>query len=139
METNPLGSLSEYSRYIVEVLNRSSVKYSTVKTWSTSPYTGIAEGEVYFVNDIRLRLREELDFNDNLITAYGYEIYQKGKKLYWYDDFPHPHDPNLASTFPHHKHVEPNIKNNRAPAPGISFKKPNIQQIIEEIEKFIER
>ncbi|MGQ9626402.1 MAG: toxin-antitoxin system TumE family protein [Anaerolineae bacterium] len=27
------------------------------------------------------------------------------ERLYWYDDFPHPNDPILASTFPHHKHI----------------------------------
>lgn len=56
---------------------------------------------------LRLRLHEELDFEDNLITSYGYEVYRGQKKLYWYDDFPHPNDPTLAATHPHHKHVPP--------------------------------
>ena len=84
-------------------------------------------------------MREELDFDDRLITAYGYEVYQGQEKLYWYDDFPHPNDPTLASTHPYHKHVPPNIKRNRIPAPGLSFSEPNLLQIIMEIEGIIRR
>lgn len=64
-----------------------------------------------------------------------HEVIQNAEKLYWYDDFPHPNDPTLASTHPHHKHVTPNIKRNRIPAPDISFDKPNLPQIIHEIEE----
>jgi len=105
-----------------------------VAVWSDSPYTGVAEGEVFFSNGIRLRLREELDFGASLITSYGYEIYRGAERLYWYDDFPHPNDPDLASTFTHHKHVPPDIKRNRVPAPEISFTQPNLPVLIREIE-----
>jgi hypothetical protein len=71
-----LTSLAEYSRFVAEALNRSSVTRSTVAVWSDSPCTGIAEGEVFFARGLRLRLREELDFEAGLITAYGYEVYQ---------------------------------------------------------------
>jgi hypothetical protein len=92
------------------------------------------EGEVFFVHGVRLRLREELDFEASLITAYGYEVYRGDERLFWYDDFPHPKDPTLASTFPHHKHVPPDIRNNRIPAPGMSFAFPNLSRLIQEIE-----
>lgn len=81
-------------------------------------------------------MREELDFDEHLIASYVYEVYQGNEKLYWYDDFPHPNDPTLASTHPHHKHVPPNIKRNRIPAPGLSFQKPNLPFILEEVETF---
>jgi len=110
MPDNPLNSLGNYSQFVAELLGRPPVERSTVSVWSASPYTGIAEGEVFFLNDIRLRLREELDFDAALITSYGYEVYRGTERLYWYDDFPHPNDPSLASTFPHHKHVPPDIK-----------------------------
>jgi hypothetical protein len=110
-----------------------------VAVWSDSPYTGVAEGEVFFSNDIRLRMREELDFDAALITSYGYEVYRGAERLYWYDDFPHPRDAGLASTFPHHKHVPPNIKRNRIPAPGLSFTQPNLPVLIEEIETLIKK
>ena len=49
--------------------------------------------------------------------------------------FEHPHIPELASTNPHHKHVPPDIKHNRIPAPGISFEEPNLLFLIQEIER----
>lgn len=137
MADTPLASLKSYSQFLAALLDRSEVLRSTVTVWSASPYTGIAEGELFFAHGFRLRIREEIDFDDQLITSYGYEAYREAEKLYWYDDFPHPNDPKLASTHPHHKHVPPNVKRNRIPAPGLSFSKPNLPQIIEEIEALI--
>ena len=137
----PLTSLASYTKFLADLLNRPGVTRSTVSIWSVSPFTGVAEGEIFFSGGFRLRIREELDFDDelitSLITSYGYEAYQEAEKLYWYDDFPHPNDPTLASTHPHHKHVPPNIKRNRVPAPGLSFVAPNLPQIVEEIEALI--
>jgi hypothetical protein len=138
MADNPLKSLESYSRFVAELLDRPTVERSTVAVWSESPYTGTAEGEVFLSNGIRLRMREELDFDAGLITAYGYEVYRAEERLYWYDDFPHPDDPNLASTFPHHKHVPPDIKHNRIPAPDMSFTQPNLPALIREIEELAE-
>ncbi len=50
---------------------------------------------------------------------------------------PHPNDPGLQRTHPHHKHVPPDIKHNRIPAPDVSFDRPNLQPLIEEIEVLI--
>lgn len=135
MTSSQLNSLSEYSRFVAGVLSELNVKNSTVAVWSDSPYTGIAEGEVIFKNGLRLRIREEVDFEAGLIISCGDEVYRDGKRLYWYDDFPHPNDPKLASTLPHHKHVPPDIKHNRIPAPNISFEQPNLPALIEEIEE----
>jgi len=129
-----LRSLRAYSRFVAEALQRPGVEKSTVSVWSDSPYTGIAEGEVFFFGGLRLRLREEIDFADGLITSYGYEVYRGDERLYWYDDFPHPEDPALAATFPHHKHVPPDIKRNRVPAPELSFDQANLPFILDEIE-----
>lgn len=134
MADSPLKSLSEYSRFVAELLANPQIVRSTVTLWSDSPYTGIAEGEVLFSNGIRLRMREEIDFSVALITSYGYEVYRGDERLYWYDDFPHPEDPALASTFPHHKHVPPDIRRNRIPAPGLSFEAPNLPMILREIQ-----
>ncbi len=139
MEANPLHALADYSQFVANVLDRSTVERSTVSVWSVGPYSGVVEGEVTFQDGFRLRMREELDFDEALITAYGYEVYQGKEKLYWYDDFPHPHVPALASTHPHHKHIPPNIKRNRIPAPGLSFMRPNLPQIVEEIESLMEQ
>jgi len=136
MSNSPLHSLTEYSHFVAELLSRPTVERSTVAVWSDSPYTGIAEGEVFFSSGIRLRMREELDFEAGLITSYGYEVYRGEERLYWYDDFPHPNDPVLASTFPHHKHVPPDIRRHRIPAPKMSFTQPNLPALTEEIEAF---
>lgn len=109
MAANLLQSLNAYSQLVASLLSVPPALTSTVKVWSTSPYTGIAEGEVQFGHGVRLRMREELDFAAALIAAYGYEIDRQGERLYWYDDFPHPDDASLASSFPHHKHIPPNI------------------------------
>jgi hypothetical protein len=137
MNDNPLKSLADYSRFVVEVVDRPLAERSTVVVWSTSPYTGVAEGEIFFTHGFRLRIRQEIDFDAGLITSYGYEAYQGEERLYWYDDFPHPNDPILASTFPHHRHVPPDIKRNRVPAPEVSFTRPNLPIIIQQIEELI--
>lgn len=62
MNGDVLNSLVEYSRFVAEQLDRPTVERSTVMVWSASPYTGIAEGEVFFSGGFRLRLRQELDF-----------------------------------------------------------------------------
>ena len=134
---NPLSSLAAYSQRIVEVLDRPTVIRSTVVAWSASPYTGVTEGEVFLLNGFRLRMREEIDFEAELLTSYGYEVYRGSEKLYWYDDFPHPRDPTLASTHPHHKHVPPDMKHHRIPAPGLTFVSPNLPLILQEIESLL--
>lgn len=137
MAAPPLHSLAEYSRFIAETLQHTCVLHSTVRVWSDSPFTGIAEGEVFCANGIRLRMREELDFDAGLITAYGYEFYRGDDRLCWFDDFPHPNDPMLASTFPHHKHLPPDIRHHRVPAPGMSFSKPNLPFLVGELAKLV--
>ena len=44
----------------------------------------------------------------------------------------------VASTFPHHKHVPPDIKHNRIPAPETSFTRPNLPVLVREIEELAE-
>lgn len=139
MLDKPLASLMEYSRFVAELFDHPKVRRCTVAVWSDSPYTGTAEGEVLFTHGFRLRVREELDFCAGLITSYGYEVYQGEERLYWYDDFPHPNDPSLAATYPHHKHVPPDIKRHRMPAPELSFARPNLPLLIQEIEERIRR
>lgn len=134
MSPSPLHSLSSYSRFLAHLFDQPTIRSSSVIAWSDSPYTGIAEGEILFVNGLRLRMREEIDFDASLIVSYGYEIYRGEMRLYWYDDFPHPHDPTLASTMPHHKHVPPDIKHHRVPASNIRFDRPNLPFLIQEIE-----
>jgi hypothetical protein len=80
----------------------------------------------------RTRFRRGINHGD------GYEVYRAEEHLYWYDDFPHPNDPTLASTFPHHNHVPSDPKHNRIPAPEMSFTHPNLSVLIQEIEEHAE-
>jgi len=137
MTEKSLKSLDEYSQRIVEICARATVEKSTISVWSASKYTGIAEGEIFFSGEYRLRMREELDFDEGIITSYGYEVYHGNKRLFWYDDFPHPNDASLASTYPHHKHIPPDIKHNRIPAQNLSFLKPNLPALVQEIERLL--
>jgi hypothetical protein len=57
-----------------------------------------------------------------------------GELIYSLHPFEHPHIPELASTDPHHKHVRPDIKHHRIPAPDLSFTHPNLPFLIEEVE-----
>ncbi|MFQ5632145.1 MAG: DUF6516 family protein [bacterium] len=112
------------------------IQYSTLVFQRLEPFTAIVRGEIFFAKGIRLRVLEVLDFDDEnrFIQRYSYEAYRDDEKLYWYDPFPHPHIPELANTEPHHKHIPPDIKHNRIPAPNISFEKPNLPFLINEIE-----
>ena len=135
MSENPLTSLHGYSLFISQTVIQKNITRSTITAWSESPYTGVAEGEIFFENGYRLRIREELDFESGLITSYGYEAYLHEERLYWYDDFPHPNDKSLTPTYPHHKHIRPDIKHHRIPAGELSFHKPNLPILIAEILK----
>jgi len=70
-----------------------------------------------------------------VIEDYGYELWHKEDKIYWYDAQPHPDDPDLAHTYPHHQHIHPNIKYHRIPAPNMSFNQPNLPALIQKIEE----
>jgi hypothetical protein len=72
-----------------------------------------------------------------LRTVANYEVWEGNSKRYWYDSQPHPNDPTLQSTHPHHKHVHPDIKHNRIPAPSMNFTQPNLPVLIQEIEEMM--
>jgi hypothetical protein len=94
-------------------------------------------GEIVFRGGYRLIVKERLTFDAGplILTRYGYEVWHGHKKLYWYDSQPHPEDITLAATFPHHKHIPPDMKHHRIPAPGLSFTAPNLAALIAEIER----
>jgi hypothetical protein len=118
-----------------------SVKSSTLVFIRRGATLARVTGELYFEQGIRLVVRERILYHrlPLIIEWYGYEVWQSEEKLYWYDSQPHPDNPALASTHPHHKHVPPDIKHNRIPAPNMSFTHPNLPALIEEIEELIEK
>ena len=134
MAANPLRSLAAYSVFLADLLDRPTVNRSTVGGWSVRPYTGVSEGEVWFKRGLRLRMREERDFAEAVITAYGYEVYREDEKLFWYDDFPHPNDANLAITYPHHKHVQTGTRRGQT---VIAASPPSLPEVLQEIERHL--
>jgi hypothetical protein len=154
---NPLSSPEAYQTWIYSLpADYPAIQRSTLVYIPTGRLFARVEGMIFFAQNTVLCVQEYLNFSLNVIEGYGYEVtrshrpttdldfpatavycqasYPHKDKLYWYDSFPHPHIPELASTDPHHKHVPPNIKQNRIPAPDLSFTKPNLPFLIEELE-----
>ena len=133
---NPLASIETYEVFVYSIQEQFlQVKISTLALKRSGKMFGELSGQLLFKNDIRLFVKERLDYKNKVIKGYGYEIWREKKKLYWYDSQPHPNDPSLASTHPHHKHIPPNIKHHRIPAPELSFSQPNLPFLIQEIVK----
>jgi hypothetical protein len=126
-------SVTEYEDFIYDLPNEyPQIKMSTL-ILKRGKLVGEVSGSILFENDVRLNVKELIDFRYGTIKTYSYEVYVGHEKQYWYDPQPHPDDPSLKSTFPHHKHVPPNIKHNRIPVKGLSFEKENITFLIKEI------
>jgi len=155
---DPLSSPKVYQAFIYALSERyPSIRRSTLVYVPSGALFGRVEGMLIFEQDVVLCVQEYLNFELGVIEGYGYEVsrahispddpdfpaateycratYPRKEKLYWYDSFPHPNDPSLASTDPHHKHVPPDIKHHRIPAPDLSFTRPNQPFLIEEIER----
>ncbi|VAW33567.1 hypothetical protein MNBD_CHLOROFLEXI01-2693 [hydrothermal vent metagenome] len=120
----------EYERLVYSLANHPQVHTSTLRLYSTSALTAIVQGELHLQNGLAVRVLEILDFRVGKIQNYSYAIYQEAEKIRWYDPQPHPENPALAATFPHHYHESPNIKHNRQAASGISFDSPNLLTLI---------
>jgi len=134
---NLLQSLPEYEYFVYTLPQRHPVvQRSTLVVIRRGATIAVVRGEVEFPEGLRLVAREKLSFDQSpgQIRGYSYEVWYGDEQLYWYDSQPHPDDPSLASTHPHHKHIPPDIKHNRVPAPGLSFTQPNLPFLIEEIE-----
>lgn len=139
---NPLRTPEDYELFIYSLpKNFPSVQKSTVTFIRKGASLARVAGELFFGHDIRVVVRERLTYSrlPVQIDWYGYEVWQGSEKLYWYDPQPHPSEPSLQSTHPHHKHIPPDIKHNRIPAPNMSFTKPNLPEIIGEVEQFLNR
>ena len=156
--SNPLSTPNDYATFIHSLPNRySSLRRSSLTYIPLGAKVGKVVGMIFFDGNIILCVQEFLNFDLHIIEGYGYEVsrshankddlpqaeeycrasYPHKDKLYWYDSFPHPRDPSLAATHPHHKHIPPNIKRNRIPAPDLTFTAPNLPFLIEEIEQTV--
>lgn len=134
----PIPDFSTYGELVYSLPEtNASIQGSTLVLATLGATLAKLEGQVTFEGDVILDVWELVDFDAGQILNYSYEIYRAGEKIAWYDPFEHPDVPELASTYPHHKHVPPDIKHHRVPAPEISFEQPNLPRLIEEIEREI--
>jgi hypothetical protein len=138
--SDPLRTPEDYELFLYTLTEQfPSVRRSTVTFVRQGASLARVAGELYFDHDIRVVIRERVLY-DRLpatIDWYGYEVWRSEEKLYWYDSQPHPDDPLLQSTHPHHKHLPPDLKHHRIPAPEMSFTRPNLPVLIQEIESLV--
>lgn len=155
---HPLAAPADYKAFIYGLPDRyASIERSLLVYIPRGALVGRVVGMILFAGDVVLCVREFLNFDLGVIEGYGYEVsrshmppdhlppaeeycrasYPEKDELYWYDSFPHPGDVTLASTDPHHKHVPPDIKNHRIPAPDLTFTATNLPFLIEEIEQTV--
>ncbi len=135
---NPFRSLRDYEEFIYTLPQQfPSIASSTLVVFRRGAKMGVVVGELLFNGGCRLVVKERFQQRDQavILMRYGYEVWRGDEKLYWYDPQPHPNNPELASTHPHHKHIPPDIKHNRIPAPALSFTEPNLPFLIREIEE----
>ena len=158
--SDSLSSPEAYQAFVHTLGERfPGIRYSTLVYIPSGKFFGRVEGILSFELSVVLCVLEYLNFELGVIEGYGYEAsralaepdgpefpgaaeycqasYPHKEKLYWYDSFPHPNDPALAATDPHHKHVPPDIKHHRIPAPDLSFTRPNLPFLIREIEQML--
>ncbi len=134
---NPFQSLREYETFVYTLPQQfPGVLRSTLVVARRGRLFAELSGEIALPGGYRLVVYERLtwDVEALAIEGYSYEVWRGSEKLYWYDSQPHPDDPTLASTDPHHKHVPPDAKHHRVPAPDLSFTAPNLPFLIREIE-----
>jgi hypothetical protein len=133
-----LTTLVAYERFVYSLQEHfPAILCSTLTVVHKGKDVAELRGEVEFEGKLCLGVREYLrfDLQPPRILQYSYEVRRGGEKLYWYDSQPHPNDSTLAGTYPHHKHIPPNIKRNRILAPHLGFTQFNLLFLIEEIEQ----
>lgn len=133
-------SLRHYERYIYSLGDQfPRILRSTLVVAQRGRYFAELTGEVHFPEGYRLNVYERLSWEIRQLTieGYSYEVWCESEQLYWYDSQPHPNDPELLSSDPHHKHIPPDIKHHRVPAPGLNFSEPNLPFLLREMEDFL--
>lgn len=122
-------STYEHFLYTLEQ-SYAEISSSSVHFYTISRKSAQVRGSIWFYSGLELRVFELIDLADGEILEYSYTVFYQGERVRWYDPQPHPENPNLAATFPHHRHEPPDIKHNRQPAPGISFATTNVITLI---------
>lgn len=130
---NPLRTIEDYELFLYTLKEQFPfIRHSTLILTRRGSSLARVSGELQFDHDIRLMVRERILYHrlPAVIDEYGYQVWRGNEKVYWYDAQPHPNAPALESTYPHHKHIQPNIMNNRIPASECTFSQPNLPVLI---------
>lgn len=131
----PFRTIEDYELFLYTLAERyPGVTRSTLSLVRRGSTLARVSGEILFEQSLRLVVRERIAYERRplSISSYGYELWQGAEKLGWYDSQPHPEDDTLKESHPHHKHVPPDMKHHRLPAPRMSFDSPNLPLLIEE-------
>lgn len=133
-----LPSFEEYCRLIASLPDRyASIQSSTLTAYTIGPMSAEIKGKVIFKAGYALDIWELIDLANATICSYSYELDHNGERVWWYDPIEHPRDTSLQISYPHHKHIQPDIKHHRIPSPELSFTRPNIPILIESIEQLL--
>lgn len=138
---SPFLSFRDYEEFAYTLQQHFPVvKSSSLVVIRRGKRVAVLQGELTFAHGYRLVMHERLSYDVDvvLIESYGYEVWHNAEKIAWYDSQPHPNDPSLVSTDPHHKHIPPDIKHHRIPAPLMSFTRPNLPLLLQEIENLLQ-
>jgi hypothetical protein len=138
--SNPLRTPEDYELFIYSLPDQfKSIRRSSVTLVRLGASLGRVAGDLEFDRAFRLVVRKRILFErlPVILDSYGYEIWRGAEKLFWYDSQPHPNDATLRRNHPHHKHVPPDMKHNRIPAPQMTFDRPNLPVLIEEIANLV--
>ena len=132
----PLDDIASYSAFVYALAQRHPfVTGSTLALAPIGATLAKLEGHIDCRDGIHVEGWELIDFAAKRIRTYSYEVYRGGEKVCWYDPWEHPEIPALEVTFPHHKHVPPNLRDHRVPAAGISFESPNLDVLLEDVRR----
>lgn len=88
---NPLRTPQDYELFLYELVAQfPSIRRSTVAFVRAGATLARVSGELHFVKDIRLVIRERILYHrlPAVIDWYGYEVWQGAEKLYGYDSQP---------------------------------------------------
>lgn len=138
--SEPFRAAEDYELFLYSLPERfPTIRRSTLTFVRLGASLARIAGELYFDDGFRVVVRERFLYHrlPAVLDWYGYEVWQGDEKLYWYDPQPHPNNPDLQSTHPHHKHILPDLKHNRIPAPNMRFDRPSLLAVIEEVERLI--
>jgi len=138
--SDPLRTLEDYELFLYTLSDRfKSIRHSTIVLVRRGASLARVSGELHFDLGYRVVMVERIiaDRSPVVIETYAYELWCGDKKISWYDCQPHPDVPSLQATHPHHKHVPPDIKHHRIAAPRMSFTRPNLPELVAEVEALI--